>query len=463
MHISVFDIFSIGVGPSSSHTVGPMKAAFRFANTLHTRFLIEKTTKLNIELFGSLAMTGVGHCTDRAIIMGLEDNLPDNVDPSEMEHSVARVKRDKKLRLFGRKTIDFNYFKDLHFRRHKKLPYHSNAMRIEAFDESGKQLYSQIFYSIGGGFILDHQEALKEEKHIPQHVDIPYPFKTCKELLSYVDVTGKRIDEIVLANERVWRSDREIESSLLEIWNVMKSCVIRGCSTSGYLPGELKVERRAYQLYKDLQKTSSFENDPALVMDWVSLWAMAVNEENAAGGRIVTSPTNGAAGIVPAVLHYYEKFIPGANQEGICRFLLTAAGICILYKEGASISGAEMGCQGEVGVACSIAAAGLTAALTGSARQIENAAEIGMEHNLGLTCDPVAGLVQIPCIERNTMGAIKAINASRLALRGNESYKVSLDDVIYVMRQVGDDMKEIYKETSEGGLAAQINVGVPSC
>lgn len=464
MNVSVFDIFSIGVGPSSSHTIGPMRAAFRFVTDLKNQKLLETVVNCEIELFGSLALTGKGHCTDRAILMGLEGHLPETVDINAMETRIQRVKQSPELLLSGQYPIHFDYFTHLHFWRAKRLPYHSNAMKISAYDKEQKLLHTKIYYSVGGGFILDHEEAMQEQKHIPQQVDIPYPFKTFKELASIANVTGKRIDEIMWENERSWRSNAEIKEFLSDIWNVMKSSVIRGCSTKGVLPGGLNVERRAYQLHKDLTSTTvDVQKDPAIIMDWVSLYALAVNEENAAGGRVVTSPTNGAAGVIPAVLHYYEKFIEGANEERIQQFLLTAAAIGILYKEGASISAAEVGCQGEVGVACSMAAAGLTSVLGGSLTQIENAAEIGMEHNLGLTCDPVAGLVQIPCIERNTMGAIKAINASRLAMRGNDNYKVSLDDVIYVMRQIGQDMNDKYKETSQGGLAAQVNVGVPSC
>lgn len=462
--VSLFQLFSIGIGPSSSHTVGPMRAARQFASDIPN---IEDLGSITIELFGSLAMTGKGHATDIALLLGLEGYTPEGVDPNQVPTIISRIEKSGFLRVLGKVRIPFKMNNHLLFNKGKRLPYHSNAMRLVAKDFSGKELSSTIYYSVGGGFVVTHEQISKPEGEISQdssEVSVPYPFRTYAELEEHCNNAGKMIHEIVLENERTVRSDEEIRSGILQIWKVMQECVRRGCLQEGILPGGLNVERRASKIYKSLQKNGAdLISDPSEILDWVSLFALAVNEENAAGGRVVTAPTNGASGIIPAVLHYYQKFTPAPTEEGIIQFFLTAAAIGILYKEGASLSAAEMGCQGEVGVACSMAAAGLTAALGGTNAQIENAAEIGMEHNLGLTCDPIGGLVQIPCIERNTMGSIKAINASRLALHGDGKHQVSLDQVILAMRKTGEDMKSIYKETSEGGLAIAVPVNLPAC
>jgi L-serine dehydratase len=453
--LSVFDIFKIGIGPSSSHTVGPMNAARQFALDLDARGSLAATRKVSVQLYGSLALTGQGHCTDRAVLLGLEGHRPDEIEPDTIESTIARIRSSGRLKLLGRHEIEFDEPLDLLYHRNQVLPGHSNGMRFAALDAGGGVLVSEEFYSIGGGFIQRAGEAAGAGAK--PGVTLPYPFASASELLALGRTHGLEIFELMLANERTWRPDEETRAGLLRIWQVMQQCVERGFNAQGVLPGVLKVRRRAPKLYRTL--TSEGARRALEVMDWVNVFALAVNEENAAGGRVVTAPTNGAAGIVPAVLHYYQRFEPGADEEGIVRFLLTAGAIGILYKQNASISGAEMGCQGEVGVACSMAAAGLVAALHGTNEQIENAAEIGMEHNLGLTCDPIAGLVQIPCIERNAMGSVKAINAARLAMRGDGSHKVTLDQVIATMRQTGRDMSSIYKETSQGGLA----VNVPEC
>ncbi len=459
--VSVFQLFSVGIGPSSSHTVGPMRAARTFALQIPD---LEEVGSITVELYGSLAMTGKGHATDLAIILGLEGNIPAEVNPNAIPGILARIEKSGFLRLLGKTRIPFCSKQHLLFLQGRRLPYHSNAMRFVAMDVFGKEILSQIFYSVGGGFIVSHEEAFQSEENAQNEVSIPYPFKTGAELLEHCKQSQKKIYEIVLENEKAQMSEAEITSGILSIWKVMQESVRRGCAQEGVLPGGLGVERRASALYRKLQKNGAdLINDPSEIFDWVSLFALAVKEENAAGGRVVTAPTNGAAGIIPAVLHYYHQFTPNPTNEGIVQFFLTAAAMGILFKEGASLSGAEMGCQGEVGVACSMAAAGLTAALGGTNEQIENAAEIGMEHHLGLTCDPVAGLVQIPCIERNTMGALKAINASRLALHGDGNHRVSLDQVICAMKQTGEDMKSIYKETSEGGLALVMSVSTPQC
>jgi len=435
--------------------MGPMRAAREFALGLKHAGLLQQTTEVAVRLYGSLALTGQGHGTDRAILLGLEGADPQSVDPDSIEPSVQRIRSSGRLRLLGEREIGFDEPMQLLFMRHELLPRHSNGMRFTALADEQRVLREADYYSLGGGFIVcgDEPEA-RDAVHPPP----PYPFSTAAELLASCREHGLELFELVMANERTWRSQAEIRRELLRIWSVMQACVERGFRQSGVLPGVLRVRRRAPKLYRVLTESRA-GGSPLDVMDWVNAWALAVNEENAAGGRVVTAPTNGAAGIVPAVLHYYRRFEPGASEEGIVRFLLTAAAIGMLYKHNASISGAEMGCQGEVGVACSMAAAGLVGALHGTNEQIENAAEIGMEHNLGLTCDPVAGLVQIPCIERNAMGAVKAINAARLAMRGDGSHKVSLDQVIATMRQTGRDMSTIYKETSQGGLA----VNVPEC
>ncbi|MFO7276984.1 MAG: L-serine ammonia-lyase [Pseudomonadota bacterium] len=456
MTLSVFDIFKIGIGPSSSHTMGPMRAAREFALGLERDGLLPATREIAVRLYGSLALTGLGHGTDRAVLLGLEGAEPETIDPDGMEPALARIRSQRTLHLLGRHEIPFDEPMQLLFMRQERLPAHSNGMRFAALDAAGKLLREEEYYSIGGGFIARAGEPTAIESS-GSKADVPYPFSSAEELLRHCREAGLDIHELVLANERTWRTEDEIRTGLLHIWQVMQQCVKRGFRQSGVLPGVLKVRRRAPKLYRMLSEGGS--RGPLDAVDWVNAWALAVNEENAAGGRVVTAPTNGAAGIVPAVLHYYRQFEPGASDEGVIRFLLTAGAIGMLYKKNASISGAEMGCQGEVGVACSMAAAGLVSALHGTNEQVENAAEIGMEHNLGLTCDPVAGLVQIPCIERNAMGAVKAINAARLAMRGDGTHKVTLDQVIATMRQTGADMSSIYKETSQGGLA----VNVPEC
>ena len=455
MTLSVFDIFKIGVGPSSSHTMGPMRAAREFALDLKNEGLLARTQQVIVRLYGSLALTGHGHGTDRAILLGLEGGDPETVDPDSFEPTVKRIRATGRINLLGEHDTAFDEPMQLLFMRTERLPHHSNGMRFTALGEGGAKLKEEDFYSIGGGFITREGET---EASAAVHTLPPYPFESGDQLLEICREHGLELFELVMANERTWRSEAQIRAGLLRIWQVMQACVDRGFRQTGVLPGVLKVRRRAPKLFRVLTESRGTAN-PLEVMDWVNAWALAVNEENAAGGRVVTAPTNGAAGIVPAVLHYYRRFEAGTSDEGVIRFLLVAAAIGMLYKKNASISGAEMGCQGEVGVACSMAAAGLVAALHGTNEQIENAAEIGMEHNLGLTCDPVAGLVQIPCIERNAMGSVKAINAARLAMRGDGSHKVSLDQVISTMRQTGADMSAIYKETSQGGLA----VNVPEC
>lgn len=467
MAVSVFNLFSIGIGPSSSHTVGPMRAARQFVLNLQKLNLFSEIHEIIIDLYGSLALTGKGHATDFAVLLGLEGETPDGVNPNEVHSHVKAICENQRLSLLGKYPVYFKESDHLLFHYDKQLPYHPNAMRFRVFNKQKKELYQQVFYSVGGGFIVDHETAMASQHSTPSSstTQLPYPFKTATELLRLCNQHQLTIPQLMLENEKVWRTEKEIREGLLNIWTVMKNCVQRGCLQEGILPGGLNVRRRAAGIYRYLMAQDSLplaERDPAEVMDWVSLWALAVNEENAAGGRVVTAPTNGAAGVIPSVMHYYEKFAPNASEDGIITFLLTAGAIGILYKEGASISAAEMGCMGEVGVACSMAAAGLTAALGGTNEQIENAAEIGMEHNLGLTCDPIMGLVQIPCIERNTMGANKAINAQRLAhLHGDGTHRVTLDQVIATMRETGHNMMSIYKETSQGGLAVHVNV--PEC
>src|SRR5271170_4049922 len=454
MSLSVFDIFKIGIGPSSSHTMGPMNAARGFVELLAARDLLARTAQVSAQLYGSLALTGRGHCTDRAILLGLEGMSPDTIDSAAVEPALQRIRTAKRIRLLGRHEIDFDEPLNVLFHENQVLPGHSNGMRFTAHDAALQVLAREEYYSIGGGFVT---RAGAETAADAVRLDPPYEFDSGARLLEHGKAKGLEIHEIMLARELTWRSEAEVRAGLLRIWRVMQDCVRRGFEAQGLLPGVLGVRRRAPRLYRQLMSGDPLS--PMYALDWVNVFALAVNEENAAGGQVVTAPTNGAAGIVPAVLHYYRRFEPGADDAGVMRFLLTAAAMGMLYKQNASISGAEMGCQGEVGVACSMAAAGLVSALNGSNEQIENAAEIGMEHNLGLTCDPVAGLVQIPCIERNAMGSVKAINAARLALRGDGSHKVSLDQVITTMRQTGLDMSTIYKETSQGGLA----VNVPEC
>ena len=457
MSVSTFDLFKIGIGPSSSHTVGPMRAAARFvSNRLAEPGLLSQVARMRAEVFGSLALTGRGHGTDTALLLGLEGNEPNLVDPDAIPAALERIRSERALMLGGTQRIAFDEKHDLAMNKRQKLPFHTNGMRFTAFDAAGEVLATRDYYSVGGGFVVNQDEAAAD-RIVPDATPLPYPFKSGVQLLEQVKASGLSIPQLMFENEKAWRTQQEIHAGLQELWQAMQSCVMRGIRQEGTLPGGLRVPRRAPALHQELaSRPEAAMRDPLTVLDWVNLYALAVNEENAAGGRVVTAPTNGAAGIIPAVLHYYDRFCPGANEAGVFDFLLTAAAIGLLYKENASISGAEVGCQGEVGVACSMAAAGLTAALRGSAEQIENAAEIGMEHNLGLTCDPIGGLVQIPCIERNAMGAVKAINASRMALRGDGSHKVSLDKVIKTMRDTGRDMQEKYKETSRGGLAVNV-------
>jgi len=457
MAVSVFDLFKIGIGPSSSHTVGPMRAAARFVSRwIDERGLLERVARVRGELFGSLAHTGRGHGTDKAVLCGFEGEWPDKIDPDSIPARLERIRGTKTIRLLGKREIAFDEKTDLVFNKRQKLPFHSNGMRFSAYDAAGTELATRDYYSVGGGFVVNPDEAA-EDKIVPDTTPLPFAFHSGDALLKLCEESGKTIAEVMLANETVWRSDAEVRAGLMTIWRAMQDCVARGTRENGVLPGGLKVQRRAPTMCSELRdRPEASLRDPLTILDWVNLYALAVNEENAAGGRVVTAPTNGAAGIIPAVLHYYTRFVPGANDQGVMNFLLTAAAIGILYKENASISGAEVGCQGEVGVACSMAAGGLSAALGGTIFQVENAAEIGMEHNLGLTCDPIGGLVQIPCIERNAMASVKAINAQRMAMRGDGKHRVSLDKVIKTMRDTGRDMQDKYKETSRGGLAVNV-------
>ena len=448
-------MFSVGIGPSSSHTVGPMKAGAEFvAELAQDTEKFDAVDSVKVELFGSLGQTGIGHGTGKAVILGLLGELPDEIDVDTIESKLEEIRNSEKLCLNGNKLVRFPSKNAIVFHRRKTLPKHANALTFYAYaqDELVKQ---QTYYSIGGGFIIKDEDFDATKAHAASlQASVPLPFKTAEELLSLCKTNGLSISSLMLRNESTFRPKHEVKQQLHNIWLVMKACIQRGIESEGILPGGLKVVRRAPGLYRRLQ--TEHTNDPMQTMDWVNLFALAVNEENAAGGRIVTAPTNGAAGIIPAVLQYVDKFIRPVDEEVASRFLLTAGAIGILYKENASISGAEVGCQGEVGVACSMAAGALAEIMGGTAASVENAAEIGMEHNLGLTCDPVGGLVQVPCIERNAMGAIKAINASRLALRGTGEHKVSLDKVIKTMRDTGNDMKTKYKETARGGLAVNI-------
>ncbi|NMF89057.1 L-serine ammonia-lyase [Aromatoleum petrolei] len=456
MAISVFDLFKIGIGPSSSHTVGPMRAAQIFATGLKESGLLARVGSVKAELYGSLGATGKGHGSDKAVLLGLEGQAPDLVDTELVDGMLARIRGEQRLQLAGEHPIVFVEREHLVMHRRQSLPYHPNGMRIVAFDEAGEILANKVYYSVGGGFVVD-ESAAGADRIVADSTPLVHPFRSGNELLAQCQAKNLSISQLMLENERAWRTDAETRSGLLRIWDVMQLCVRRGCEKEGIMPGGLQVKRRAAEMYRKLSSAPEASiRDPLTTMDWVNLYALAVNEENATGGRVVTAPTNGAAGIVPAVLHYYSRFIPGASEEGVIRFLLTAAAIGILYKENASISGAEVGCQGEVGVACSMAAGGLAEVLGGTPEQVENAAEIGMEHNLGLTCDPVGGLVQVPCIERNAMGSIKAINAARMALRGDGKHFVSLDKVIKTMRETGADMKLKYKETARGGLAVNV-------
>ena len=450
MNISVFDLFKIGIGPSSSHTVGPMRAARRFLLDAREAGVFDRIARVEVALYGSLALTGKGHGTDRAVLLGLAGEQADKIENATIAPTIECIGTSHKIGLLGGREIRFDPEQDIVFHREDRLPRHTNGMRYRVFDVEDTELFSEDFYSIGGGFILRGEEPDSGD----DDYDIPYPFASAKELLATCKKTGLRIPQLMRENENAYRPWDETHAGLLGIWQVMQDCVRIGLTTEGTLPGGLRVLRRAPALHHKL--ISNHAANALDVMDWVNLYALAVNEENAAGGRVVTAPTNGAAGIIPAVLHYYRRFVEGANEDGVVDFLLTAGAIGMLYKKNASISGAEMGCQGEVGVACSMAAGGLAAAMGGSDAHIENAAEIGMEHNLGLTCDPIKGLVQIPCIERNAMGAMKAINAQRLAMHGDGTHRVSLDEVIATMRQTGRDMQSIYKETSLGGLAVNV-------
>ena len=457
MAISVFDLFSVGIGPSSSHTVGPMRAARMFAHRLKSEGLLSQTISVRAELFGSLGATGHGHGTPKAVLLGLEGQSPRTVDLTAADLDLARIRSTGRLRLLGRDLgaaheIDFDEPNDLILHRRRSLPYHANAMTVFAYDAAGTPLLEKTYYSVGGGFVVD-EDAIGADRIVPDDTQLRHPFRSGEELLRLTQETGLSISALMLENEKAWRTEPEIRAQLLEIWRVMRECVATGMGAEGILPGGLKVRRRASQAARALRAEGI---NPANAMEWVTLYAMAVNEENAAGGRVVTAPTNGAAGIIPAVLHYYMNFIQGADDDGVVRFLLAAGAIGMLYKENASISGAEVGCQGEVGSACSMAAGALAEVLGGSPEQVENAAEIGIEHNLGLTCDPVGGLVQIPCIERNGMAAVKAVTAARMALRGDGRHHVSLDKAIKTMKETGADMKVKYKETARGGLAVNV-------
>jgi len=465
MAVSAFDLFKIGIGPSSSHTVGPMRAAARFAGRLERKGLLAGTARVRAELYGSLGATGLGHGTDKAVLLGLEGEAPDTVDVGAIAGRIADIRTSGRLRLLGRHEVAFDPATDLLFSTAPSFdgtePFHVNNVRFVALDAAGGEVTHRTYYSVGGGFVVDEDLAAGGERPhggVPAIGALPHPYGSGEELLALTEAEGCSVAELVRRNERRWRTDAEIDAGLLRIWHPMQACAKRGMAAEGELPGALRVRRRARALHETLRAraASGAPPDPFEVMDWVNLFAMAVNEENASGGRVVTAPTNGAAGIIPAVLHYYSRFVPGSDDRGVIDFLLTATAIGILFKENASISGAEVGCQGEVGVACSMAAAGLTAVLGGTPAQVENAAEIGIEHHLGLTCDPVGGLVQIPCIERNALAGVKAINAARMALAGDGIHHVSLDAAITTMRQTGADMHLKYKETSRGGLALNV-------
>ncbi|MFC9437477.1 L-serine ammonia-lyase [Nocardia sp. NPDC057030] len=453
MTISVFDLFRVGIGPSSSHTVGPMRAAAAFVERLKDADVLHRTAALRVRLYGSLGATGRGHGSVEAIVAGLAGAQPETIDPDTMAATVATARASGRLYLGGVQPIAFAVDRDVELLGLTRLAFHTNGMLFGASDDAGQVLLERQYFSVGGGFVLDEDEI--EGRTVEAPVAVAHPFGSADELLSITAATGKSISEIVLANEMSWRSADQVRADLLGIWQVMRGCVDRGMSTGGVLPGSLRVRRRAASLFERLGAEAE-DNDPLRAMEWVTLYAMAVNEENAAGGRVVTAPTNGAAGIIPAVLHYIQRFVGGAGEDSVVEFLLTAGAIGQLMKENASISGAEVGCQGEVGSACAMAAAGLAAVLGGTPAQIENAAEIGMEHNLGLTCDPIGGLVQIPCIERNGIAAVKAITAARMAIRGDGRHHVSLDQVIQTMRATGADMLDKYKETSRGGLAVAV-------
>ena len=460
MAISVFDLFSIGIGPSSSHTVGPMRAARMFVRRLKNEGALAQTASVRAELFGSLGATGHGHGTPKAVLLGLEGESPRTVDTAEADRRIEEIRTEGRLRLLATEigdahTVPFDERTQLILHRRRSLPYHANGMTLFAYDAEGAPLVEKTYYSVGGGFVVD-EDAVGEDRIKLDDTVLRHPFRTGDELLRRTRETGLSVSALMLENERAWRTEDEVRAGLLEIWEVMRACVARGLGTEGILPGGLKVRRRAAVSARQLRAQGSPQTAPAHATDWVTLYAMAVNEENAAGGRIVTAPTNGAAGIIPAVLHYARDFVPGTDDDAVVRFLLAAGAVGMLFKENASISGAEVGCQGEVGSACSMAAGGLAEVLGGTPEQVENAAEIGIEHNLGLTCDPVGGLVQIPCIERNGMAAVKAVTAARMSLRGDGRHHVSLDKAIKTMRETGADMKVKYKETARGGLAVNV-------
>ncbi|MEZ5932732.1 MAG: L-serine ammonia-lyase [Alphaproteobacteria bacterium] len=463
MAISVFDLFKIGIGPSSSHTVGPMRAAGLFARRLEEDGHLDRVHAVKVELFGSLGATGVGHGSPKAAMLGLEGEWPESVDTDQVQARIAKIRAERCLQLLGKKPIAFADAEHLVLHRKKSLPGHPNGMRFSAVDQKGEILHRAVYFSIGGGFVVD-EEVMGDDRIRDDDTALPFAFTTGEALLRLTAEHGLSISRLMLENEKAWRDEAAIRRQLIAIWQVMQDCVAKGCTQEGILPGGLKIKRRAPLYYRKL-KAGKGTGDPFEIMDWVNLYALAVNEENAAGGRVVTAPTNGAAGIIPAVLHYYTRHA-GGDEDGVINFLLTAAAIGILCKTNASISGAEVGCQGEVGSACSMAAAGLCEVLGGTPGQVENAAEIAMEHNLGLTCDPVGGLVQVPCIERNAIASVKAINAARMALKGDGSHFVSLDRVIRTMRDTGADMKLKYKETARGGLAVnvvEIPVNVVDC
>ena len=454
MALSVFDLFRVGIGPSSSHTVGPMRAAFRFVAALGDLAALPDVHRVRAELFGSLGATGHGHGSVPAVVLGLAGYEPETVDPRAVQPEVKRIAAARKLTLAGGPAIAFDPDDDVVLYRRRSLPAHSNGMIFTAFDAHDERLAQRTYYSVGGGFVVD-EGAIGPDRVVPDTTPIPHPFRTGADLLHQCATTGYSVARLMLENELAWRSEDEVDERLLHLWAVMQECIENGVRTEGLLPGGLKVRRRAPELLRRAEIEAN-NTDPLRGMDWITLYALAVNEENAAGGRVVTAPTNGAAGVVPAVLAYYRRFVHGASDAGVVRFLLTAGAIGLIVKETASISGAEVGCQGEIGAACSMAAAGMAAVLGGTPAQVENAAEIGMEHNLGLTCDPVGGLVQIPCIERNAIAAVKAIAAARTALRGDGRHVVSLDNVLATMRQTGADMSVKYKETARGGLAVNV-------
>lgn len=456
MSISAFDLFTIGIGPSSSHTIGPMRAAKWFIDGLEKQGVLSEVGRVKVELYGSLGATGKGHGSDKAVLLGLKGDTPETVDVDTVSEQLERIRSTKTIELNRRHSVGIDESHDLIMHRRETLEHHSNGMMFTAYTLAGDKLQSKIYYSVGGGFVLD-EEAMGADRIVEDTTELPFPFNTAEELLAITREHQMSISDVMFENEKVWRNEEEIRTGMLEIWSVMKACVQRGCEQEGRLPGGLKVKRRAAELYENLKaQPEASLRDPLCILDWVNLYALAVNEENAAGGRVVTAPTNGAAGIIPAIMHYYDRFMAGANDDGFVRFLLTAAAIGTLFKKNASISGAEVGCQGEVGSACSMAAGALCEVMGGTPEQVENAAEIAMEHNLGLTCDPVGGLVQVPCIERNAMASVKAINAARMAMRGDGTHFVSLDKVIKTMRDTGADMQTKYKETSRGGLAVNV-------